>query len=154
MRKQPDAGGVAMGARAAVAGASGYAGGEVLRLLAGHPEIEVVAATAHTQAGTPLGVVAPHLASLADLVLGPTEPAALAAADVVFLALPHGESAALAAALPPSVKIVDLGADHPLRYPADWAKYYGGPHAGAGTHGLPELPGQGAAIAAPTRGGN
>jgi len=140
-----------MGARAAVAGASGYAGGEVLRLLAGHPEIEVVAATAHTQAGTPLGAVQPHLASLADLVLGPTEPAALAGADIVFLALPHGESAALAAALPPAVKIVDLGADHRLRDPADWARWYGGPHAGAWTYGLPELPGQRAAIAAASR---
>jgi N-acetyl-gamma-glutamyl-phosphate reductase len=140
-----------MGARAAVVGASGYAGGEVLRLLAGHPEIEVVAATAHTQAGTPLGAVHPHLAGLADLVLGPTEPAALADADIVFLALPHGESAALAAALPPTVKIVDLGADHRLRDPADWARWYGGPHAGAWTYGLPELPGQRAAIAAAPR---
>ncbi len=140
-----------MGARAAVAGASGYAGGEVLRLLAGHPEIEVVAATAHTQAGTPLGAVHPHLASLADLVLGPTEPAALAGVDVVFLALPHGESAALAAALPPDVKIVDLGADHRLRDPAQWDRYYGGPHAGAWTYGLPELPGQRAAIADSSR---
>lgn len=139
------------GARAAVAGASGYAGGEVLRLLAGHPEIEVVAATAHSQAGTPLGTVQPHLASLADLVLAPTGPDALAGVDVVFLALPHGESAALAAALPPDVKIVDLGADHRLRDPADWQRYYDGPHAGAWTYGLPELPGQREAIAGSSR---
>jgi N-acetyl-gamma-glutamyl-phosphate reductase len=140
-----------MGARVSVAGASGYAGGELLRLLAGHPEIEVVAATAHTQAGTPLGAVHPHLASLADLELSPTEPAALADADLVFLALPHGESAALARQLPAEAKVVDLGADHRLRDPADWQRYYPGPHAGAWTYGLPELPGQRAGIAAASR---
>jgi N-acetyl-gamma-glutamyl-phosphate reductase len=140
-----------MGARAAVAGASGYAGGELLRLLAGHPEIEVVAATAHSQAGTALGAVHPHLASLADLVLAPTAPDALSGVDVVFLALPHGESAALAAGLPAGVKVVDLGADHRLRDPGDWQRYYGGPHAGAWTYGLPELPGQRDAIARSAR---
>ncbi|GIH17292.1 N-acetyl-gamma-glutamyl-phosphate reductase [Rugosimonospora africana] len=140
-----------MGARVAVAGASGYAGGELLRLLAGHPEVEVVAATAHSQAGAPLGAVHPNLVSLADLVLTETDPDALASADLVFLALPHGESGALAAALAPQTKIVDLGADHRLRDAGQWARYYGGPHSGTWTYGLPELPGQRAAIAAASR---
>lgn len=140
-----------MGARVAVAGASGYAGGELLRLLAGHPDLEVVAVTGHTQAGERLGAVHPHLLSLGDLVLRPTGADALADADLVFLALPHGESAALARTLPAPVKVVDLGADHRLHSAAAWADYYGGPHAGAWTYGLPELPGQRAAIAASGR---
>ncbi|MEH1058143.1 N-acetyl-gamma-glutamyl-phosphate reductase [Micromonospora sp. CPCC 206171] len=139
-----------MGIRVAVAGASGYAGGELLRLVAGHPEFDLVAATAHSQAGQPVSAVHPQLAGL-DLTLTATDPAALADADLVFLALPHGESAALAAALPATVKVVDLGADHRLHDPDAWARYYGGPHAGAWTYGLPELPGQRAAIAAATR---
>ncbi len=138
-----------MGARVAVAGASGYAGGELLRLLAGHPDLEVVTVTAHTQAGERLAAVHPQLAS--DLVLRPTSVEALADVDLVFLALPHGESAALAAGLPAGVKVVDLGADHRLRDGGAWAAYYGGPHAGAWTYGLPELPGQRAAIAASGR---
>ncbi|MFC8619358.1 N-acetyl-gamma-glutamyl-phosphate reductase [Micromonospora purpureochromogenes] len=139
-----------MGIRVAVAGASGYAGGELLRLVAGHPELDLVAATAHSQAGQPVSAVHPQLAGL-DLTLTATDPAALADADLVFLALPHGESAALAAALPATVKVVDLGADHRLHDADAWARYYGGPHAGAWTYGLPELPGQRAAIAAATR---
>lgn len=139
-----------MGIRVAVAGASGYAGGELLRLVAGHPEFDLVAATAHAQAGQPVTAVHPQLVGL-DLVLGATDPAALADADLVFLALPHGQSAALAADLPETVKVVDLGADHRLHDADAWARYYGGPHAGAWTYGLPELPGQRAAIAAATR---
>ncbi|MEV0808481.1 N-acetyl-gamma-glutamyl-phosphate reductase [Micromonospora sp. NPDC050200] len=139
-----------MGIRVAVAGASGYAGGELLRLVAGHPELDLVAASAHRQAGQPVTAVHPQLAGL-DLMLTATDPAALADADLVFLALPHGESAALAAALPETVRVVDLGADHRLHDADAWARYYGGPHAGAWTYGLPELPGQRAAIAAATR---
>ncbi|MBQ0896317.1 N-acetyl-gamma-glutamyl-phosphate reductase [Micromonospora sp. U56] len=139
-----------MGIRVAVAGASGYAGGELLRLVAGHPELDLVAATAHRQAGQPVSAVHPQLAGL-DLTLTATDPAALVDADLVFLALPHGESAALAAALPATVKVVDLGADHRLHDADAWARYYGGTHAGAWTYGLPELPGQRAAIAAATR---
>jgi N-acetyl-gamma-glutamyl-phosphate reductase len=140
-----------VGARVAVAGASGYAGGELLRLLASHPFLEISVATGHSRAGATLGGVHPHLVSLAGLVLGPTTLDALAAVDLVFLALPHGESAALAAALPPSVQIVDLGADHRLTDAAAWTAYYGGPHAGAWTYGLPELPGQREAIAVADR---
>ncbi|WP_089155805.1 N-acetyl-gamma-glutamyl-phosphate reductase [Micromonospora sp. NBS 11-29] len=139
-----------MGIRVAVAGASGYAGGELLRLLAGHPEFDLVAATAHSQAGQPVTAVHPQLVGL-DLVFGATEPAVLADADLVFLALPHGQSAALAAALPDTVKVVDLGADHRLRDADAWTRYYGGAHAGAWTYGLPELPGQRAEIAGATR---
>ena len=144
-----------MGVRVAVAGASGYAGGELLRLLAGHPELDLVTATAHAQAGAPLHAVHPHLLDLdlrlSDLTLSPTDAETLAGADLVFLALPHGESAALATQLPASVAVVDLGADHRLRDAAAWAAYYGGTHAGAWTYGLPELPGQRARIAASAR---
>ncbi|MBQ1027035.1 N-acetyl-gamma-glutamyl-phosphate reductase [Micromonospora sp. C95] len=139
-----------MGIRAAVAGASGYAGGELLRLLAGHPEFDLVAATAHSQAGQPLDAVHPQLTGL-EMTLGATTAEVLAEADLVFLALPHGESAALAARLPAGVRIVDLGADHRLVDADAWARYYGGPHAGAWTYGLPELPGQRARIAAADR---
>ncbi|MGN9812936.1 N-acetyl-gamma-glutamyl-phosphate reductase [Micromonospora sp. BQ11] len=139
-----------MGIRVAVAGASGYAGGELIRLVAGHPEFDLVAATAHSQAGHRLDAVHPQLPGL-DLVLGETDAATLGDADLVFLALPHGESAALAAQLPPEVRIVDLGADHRLASPWDWAHYYGGMHAGQWTYGLPELPGQREVIATSTR---
>ena len=133
-----------------MAGASGYAGGELLRLIAGHPEFELVTVTAHSQAGEPVAAVHPQLVGL-DLVFRATEPATLADADLVFLALPHGQSAALAAELPAGVKVVDLGADHRLADADAWARYYGGTHAGAWTYGLPELPGQRAAIAASSR---
>ncbi|MDM4718548.1 N-acetyl-gamma-glutamyl-phosphate reductase [Micromonospora sp. WMMA1363] len=139
-----------MGIRVAVAGASGYAGGELVRLVAGHPEFDLVSATAHSQAGHRLDAVHPQLTGL-DLVLTGTDPMALADVDLVFLALPHGESAALAAQLPPDARIVDLGADHRLADPYDWANYYGGTHAGQWTYGLPELPGQREHIAAATR---
>ncbi|WP_329109406.1 N-acetyl-gamma-glutamyl-phosphate reductase [Micromonospora sp. NBC_01699] len=139
-----------MGIRVAVAGASGYAGGELLRLIAGHPEFDLVAATAHSQAGTPVSAVHPHLVGL-DLILGRTDPDTLADADLVFLALPHGQSAAVAATLPETVRVVDLGADHRLRDGAAWHRYYGGSHAGWWTYGLPELPGQRSAIAASNR---
>lgn len=139
-----------MGITAAVAGASGYAGGELLRLLAGHAEFDLVAATAHSQAGLPVAAVHPQLAGL-DLTLTVTDAATLSDADLVFLALPHGQSAALAAQLPPGVKIVDLGADFRLADAGQWARYYGGTHAGTWTYGLPELPGQRALIAAADR---
>ena len=139
-----------MGVRVAVAGASGYAGGELLRLLAGHPEFELTAATAHANAGEPVAGVHPHLTSL-GLTFGATDAATLGAADLVFLALPHGESAAIAAQLPDEVKVVDLGADFRLVDPGAWAAYYAGSHAGTWTYGLPELPGQRERIAASSR---
>ncbi|WP_229072393.1 N-acetyl-gamma-glutamyl-phosphate reductase [Actinoplanes sp. DH11] len=139
-----------MGIRVAVAGASGYAGGELLRLLAGHPEFELVTATAHSQAGSPVSAVHPQLAGL-DLTLGATDAETLSGADLVFLALPHGQSAAVAAQLPAGVKVVDLGADFRLESAEQWTRYYGGGHAGTWTYGLPELPGARAAIAASDR---
>jgi N-acetyl-gamma-glutamyl-phosphate reductase len=140
-----------MGIRVAVAGASGYAGGELLRIIAGHPQFELALATAGSRAGAALGAVHPHLRTFADVVLAPTDPAALAEADLVFLALPHGASAEVSAGLPDTVRVVDLGADFRLKDPADWARYYPGPHAGTWTYGLPELPGGRAAIAGATR---
>ncbi|MCS0599791.1 N-acetyl-gamma-glutamyl-phosphate reductase [Streptomyces sp. LP11] len=130
-----------MTVRVAVAGASGYAGGELLRLLASHPGVEIGAVTAHTSAGRPLGSVQPHLPELADRVLLDTSAAALRGHDVVFLALPHGQSAALAAELEPGTLVVDCGADFRLRDPAAWERFYGSPHAGTWPYGLPELPG-------------
>jgi len=139
-----------MGIQVAVAGASGYAGGELLRLLAGHPEFDLVTATAHSQAGSAVSAVHPQLAGL-DLTLGVTDAATLSGADLVFLALPHGQSAAVASQLAEGVKVVDLGADFRLESAEQWTRYYGGGHAGTWTYGLPELPGARAAIAASDR---
>ena len=140
-----------MGVRIAVAGATGYAGGELLRLLAGHPDVELTAVTGHSSAGARIGDVHPNLRSIADLTIAPTEPGSLAGADLVFLALPHGESGALAAQLTDDVKVVDLGADHRLRDADAWLRYYGGAYAGAWTYGLPELAGQRATITTSTK---
>ncbi|WP_345017285.1 N-acetyl-gamma-glutamyl-phosphate reductase [Actinomadura keratinilytica] len=130
-----------MGIRAAVAGASGYAGGEILRILAGHPEFEIGTVTAGANAGTPLGAHQPHLRPLAGRTLAETTPDALAGHDAVFLALPHGQSAAIAEQLGDDVLVVDCGADFRLADPADWEHFYGTPHAGTWPYGLPELPG-------------
>ncbi len=143
-----------MGARVAVAGASGYAGGELLRLLAGHPDLEVAAATADSSAGKTIGEVHAHLAGvpgLASRVLEPSGSASLADCDLVFAALPAGQSAVLAAALPAAVKMVDLGPDFRLADPDAWDRHYGGAHPGRWVTGLPELPGQRAAISAASR---
>jgi N-acetyl-gamma-glutamyl-phosphate reductase len=123
----------------AVAGASGYAGGEVLRLLAAHPELRVTTVTAHRNAGQLLGDVQPHLRSLAGMMLQETTPEVLAGADVVVLALPHGESGAITARLPDDVVVIDCGADHRLTDPAAWERFYGGDFFGAWDYGLPEL---------------
>lgn len=123
----------------AVAGASGYAGGELLRLVLGHPGFEVGALTAARSAGTPLGEHHPHLVPLADRVLSPTTVQVLAGHDLVFLALPHGASAELAAALPPEIVVMDCGADHRLTDADAWQQFYGTEHAGSWPYGLPEL---------------
>ncbi len=127
----------------AVAGASGYAGGELLRLLLGHPQVEIGAVTAATSAGSPLGRHHPHLLPVADRLLTDTTPEALAGHDVVFLALPHGHSAAVAAALPPQTVVIDCGADFRLTDRHSWERWYGGEHAGSWPYGLPELDGVG-----------
>jgi N-acetyl-gamma-glutamyl-phosphate reductase len=123
----------------AVSGASGYAGGEVLRLLARHPEVRIGAVTAHANAGDRLGAHQPHLRGLADRVLDPTTPDVLAGHDVVVLALPHGASGAVAAELGPDVLVLDCGADHRLADADAWRAYYGSDHAGTWPYGLPEL---------------
>jgi N-acetyl-gamma-glutamyl-phosphate reductase len=130
-----------MTVKIAVAGASGYAGGELLRLLLGHPEVEIGVLTAASNAGTRLGRHQPHLVPLADRVLRETSAETLAGHDVVFLALPHGHSGEIAAQLGPDTLVVDLGADHRLADAADWRRWYSGEHAGSWPYGLPELPG-------------
>ena len=129
----------------AVSGARGYAGGEALRLLAGHPSVTVGAITAHSNAGERLGALQPHLHALADRVLAETTAEVLAGHDVVILALPHGASGALAAEIAersPDTLVIDAGADHRLESAADWEAFYGTAHAGTWPYGLPELPGQ------------
>ncbi len=125
--------------RVAVAGASGYAGGEVLRLLLGRPDVEIGALTGGSNAGQPLGLLQPHLVPLADRVLEATDATTLGGHDVVFLGLPHGQSGAVAAALGDDVVVIDCGADFRLADPALWEQFYGGEHAGTWPYGLPEL---------------
>ncbi len=128
--------------RVAVAGATGYAGGELLRLLLAHPEVEIGVLTAGASAGTRLGEHQPHLVPLADRVVQETRADLLADHDVVFLALPHGASAAVAAELGPETVVIDCGADFRLSDPAAWTRFYATAHAGTWPYGLPELPGQ------------
>ena len=135
----------------AVAGASGYAGGELLRLLSAHPQFDVTTVTAFQNAGQPLIAVQPHLRSLAHLTLQPTDAATLAGHDVVFLALPHGKSGEVTKNLPADTLVIDCGADHRLTSEADWAQFYGGDYFGAWTYGLPELANQRAALAGAKR---
>jgi len=132
-----------MGLQVAVAGASGYAGGELLRLVLGHPDLELGAVCAGNAAGRPVLELHPGLLPLAGETFSPTDPELLSAADLVFLALPHGESAGVVGRLPPDLPVVDLGADFRLRDAGAWTAYYGSehPHAGTWTYGLPELPG-------------
>ena len=132
--------------KVAVAGASGYAGGEILRLLLGHPayaegRLAIGAVTAAASAGSTLGEHHPHLMPLAQRVVEPTDVSVLADHDVVFLALPHGNSAALAEQLDDETVIIDCGADFRLTDADAWQRYYGSPHAGSWPYGLPELPG-------------
>jgi N-acetyl-gamma-glutamyl-phosphate reductase len=131
-----------MTVKVAVAGATGYAGGELLRLLATHPEVEIGALTAGSSAGSRLGESQPHLTPLADRLVADTTAETLAGHDVVFLALPHGTSAAIAAQLGPATVVIDCGADFRLSDQAAWEQFYGTPHAGTWPYGLPELPGQ------------
>ena len=140
----------------AVAGASGYAGGEILRLLLGHPayaagRLTIGALTAAASAGSMLAEHHPHLMPLADRVLEATDAGTLAGHDVVFLALPHGHSAALAEQLGPETIIIDCGADFRLTDAATWERFYGSEHAGAWLYGLPELPGNREALSSATR---
>ncbi|CAG7573427.1 N-acetyl-gamma-glutamyl-phosphate reductase [Barrientosiimonas humi] len=122
-----------------VAGASGYAGSEALRLLLGHPDVRVGAVTGASTVGQRLGELAPHLAPLRDRELVETTPQAFADHDVVILALPHGASAQLAAQLPDDVLVLDCGADFRLVEEQRWTSFYDTPHACSWPYGLPEL---------------
>ncbi|MGW2421043.1 N-acetyl-gamma-glutamyl-phosphate reductase [Streptomyces sp. NPDC001709] len=140
-----------MTVRAAVAGASGYAGGELLRLLLAHPEVEIGALTGQSSAGRRVGAVQPHLTPLAEREVRPTTAEVLQGHDVVFLALPHGQSAAVAEKLSEETLVVDCGADFRLADASDWQRFYGSAHAGTWPYGLPELPGARAALAGTRR---
>ena len=140
-----------MTVKIAVAGCTGYAGGEILRLLLAHPEVEIGALTAKSSAGTKLFAHHPHLGPLAGRDVVDTTAENLAGHDVVFLALPHGASAEVALQLGDDVLVIDSGADFRLADPAAWEKFYGTPHAGTWPYGLPELPGNRAILAATKR---
>lgn len=128
----------------AVSGASGYAGGEILRILAAHPDVEIRTVTAHSNAGQPLIQHQPHLRSLAHLTLQETTPDVLAGHDVVFLALPHGQSGQYTDALGATPLVIDAGADHRLESVTDWDRFYGGDFHEPWVYGVPELPVRGA----------
>ena len=143
-----------MGARVAVAGASGYAGGELLRLLTSHPDLEIGPLAANSSAGLAVTEAHPQLTGYPGLdgaVFAGTDPDILADADLLFTALPHGESAQLAVRLPDHLRVIDLGADFRLADPGAWDRYYPTPYAGRWTYGLPELPGARDAIKAAAR---
>jgi N-acetyl-gamma-glutamyl-phosphate reductase len=123
----------------------------VLRLLLSHPDIEIGALTAGSNAGERLGALQPHLVPLADRVLEETTVEVLSGHDVVFLGLPHGQSAEVAKALPDETVVIDCGADFRLTDAAMWEKFYGGDHAGSWPYGLPELAGQREQLASATR---
>jgi N-acetyl-gamma-glutamyl-phosphate reductase len=123
----------------AIAGASGYVGGELLRLIAAHPELKLVSATANSNAGSTIGSLHPHLAEFADVVLLETKPEHLVAADIVFLALPHTTSAEVASWLREDQLVLDCGADFRLESADQWVKFYGTDHQGTWTYGMPEL---------------
>ena len=130
--------------RVAVVGASGYAGGELLRLICGHPDLDLTVATADSSAGKTVGDVHANLAGhreLANLIFEPHSAVKAAQTDLIFLALPGGQSAPMAAGVGADIAIVDLGPDFRLADPADWARHYGGEHPGRWVTGLPELPG-------------
>ncbi|RAV32353.1 N-acetyl-gamma-glutamyl-phosphate reductase [Corynebacterium heidelbergense] len=137
--------------RIAVAGASGYAGGEALRLLLNHPgynrDFTIGALTGGSNAGARFGDLVPALPALASKRLEETTPEILGEHDAVILALPHGVSAALAKDLPEHVSIIDCGADFRLKNASAWERYYGTEHAGTWVYGIPELPGNREAIA-------
>jgi N-acetyl-gamma-glutamyl-phosphate reductase len=122
-----------------VVGASGYAGGELLRLLSAHPHFEVSAITAHSNAGEEITSVHPQLQSYAGEKFSAFSAADFDDCELIFLALPHGESAKVISQLPITAKIVDLGADFRLESAHQWRKYYGGDHAGSWTYGLADI---------------
>lgn len=130
----------------AIAGATGYAGSEILRLLLSHPaylsgDLRIGALTGHSNAGERVSELMPHLPQLADRVIEDTTPEVLAGHDIVFLGLPHGHSAVIGRQLGESVTVIDCAADFRLRNKEDWDAFYGGEYAGAWPYGIPEVPG-------------
>lgn len=137
---------VCMTFKVAVAGATGYAGGEILRLLLAHPkylagELEIGALTGGSNAGASVAELMPHLPQLAERTIVETNPDTLAGHDVVFLGLPHGHSAAIGKALGEDVVVIDCAADFRLQDAGEWEHYYGSGHQGAWPYGIPEMPG-------------
>ena len=131
--------------KATVIGASGYSGGELLRLVAAHPYFQLHGAIAHTSAGEKIAAVHPHLASSHSGSFDSFTAELIDSSDLLFFALPHGESGKIISdhkELFASKKIIDLGADFRLTSTSQWEKYYGGKHHGVWQYGLPELPGQ------------
>ena len=120
-------------------GASGYAGGELLRLLSNHPKFKLSYIAAGSNAGEPITNLHPQLTNFTGRNFEETEIAKINNSDLVFIALPHGESAKLISQIDPKVKVVDLGADFRLIDSKKWEKYYGGKHAGSWVYALPEL---------------
>lgn len=125
--------------KTAVVGASGYAGGELLRLLSNHPKFKLSYIAAGSNAGEPITNLHPQLTNFTGRNFEETEIAKINNSDLVFIALPHGESAKLISQIDPKVKVVDLGADFRLIDSKKWEKYYGGKHAGSWVYALPEL---------------
>lgn len=126
----------------AVSGATGYAGGEILRLLYDHPALHVTTVCGNSSVGSTLGEYQPHLVAYADMQIRPSSAQELAGHDVAVLALPHGASGAIAAELAelsPQTLILDLAADHRLISAAAWEKFYKSAHPGTWAYGLPEL---------------
>ena len=123
----------------AIAGASGYVGGELLRLIAEHPDLKLVTATANSNAGETIGSLHPHLVQYRDVVLQDTTAQTLAGHDIVFLALPHTKSAEVASWLSEDTIVLDCGADFRLESAEQWKKFYGTEHQGTWTYGMPEL---------------
>lgn len=130
----------------AIAGATGYAGSEILRLLLSHPaylggELRIGALTAHSTAGKKVAELMPHLPQLADRVIVDTTAENLRGHGIVFLGLPHGHSAAIAQHVGPQTPVIDCAADFRLRNKTDWDDFYGGEYAGHWPYGIPEIPG-------------
>ena len=121
-------------------GGSGYAGGELLRLLQAHPQFEIVAVTAHSNAGELITSIHPQLQSYANRKFSSFSADDFKDCELIFLALPHGESASIISELPATSKIVDLGADFRLKSADSWEKYYGGSYAGSWVYGIADLP--------------
>ncbi len=130
-----------------IVGASGYSGGELIRILSSHPKFDIEYLAAASNAGERVTSVHPQLVHFNHAVFEETSIESMKRCDLLFFALPHGASAELIAQLPEDIKVVDLGADFRLENGAAWQKYYGGTHAGSLPYGLPELPGARALIA-------